>query len=207
MTDQHGENPTEPTGEGTGQPEGSATPPPAPPPASPAPPPPASGSAGTGYQFDADRAKAAVQGAHKFDLGIIAAGVIALIASWLPFYTISVSAGGFGGSDSASAWHAFFGWFGVLVALAGSVAVALALLNVVKLPMPVHQIAAGAFGLALLCLILALFIDPSGCGGAGAFGVQCDIGRGFGYWLALLAVLAGTALSVLRMRESTAKTV
>jgi hypothetical protein len=208
MTDQPGENPTEPT------PEGSATPPPAsppPPPASSTPPPaaPASGaptgtSSGAGYQFDADRAKAAFQGAHKFDLGIIAAGVVALIGSWLPFYTISVSAAGIGsGSDSASAWHAFFGWFGVLVALAGSVVVALSLLNMVKLPMPVHQIAAGAFGLATLCLILALFVDPGGCGGAGAFGVHCDIGRGFGYWLALIAVLAGLGLSVMRMREST----
>ncbi len=202
MTDQPGENPTEPT------PEGSATPPPAPPPASPTPPPAApagdsTGSAGA-YQFDADKAKAAFQGAHKFDLGIIAAGLVALIGSWLPFYTISVSAAGIGGaSDSASAWHAFFGWFGVLVALAGSVVVALSLLNMVKLPMPVHQIAVGAFGLATICLILALFVDPSGCGGAGAFGVHCDIGRGFGYWLALIAVLAGLGLSVMRMREST----
>ena len=39
---------------------------------------------------------------------------------------------------------------------------------------------------------------PSGLGG-----ITCDTGRGFGYWLALLAVLAGGALSVMRMREST----
>ena len=202
MTDQNGENPVEPT-------EGSATPPPTPPPAAPTPPP-ASGSpapASGGQQYDFDQAKATLQGAHKFDLGIIGAGVIAFIASLLPFYTISVSAGGFGGSDSVSGWHGFFGWFGVLVALLGAVAVALALFNVVKLPMPVHQIAAAAFGLAAICLILALFVDPGGgCGGAGAFGVHCDIGRGFGYWLALIAVLAGLALSVMRFRESSVKT-
>jgi hypothetical protein len=57
----------------------------------------------------------------------------------------------------------------------------------------------------LLCLILAFFITPGGdaCNGASGFGVNCDTGHGFGYWLALLAVLAGLALSVLRMREAT----
>jgi hypothetical protein len=52
-------------------------------------------------------------------------------------------------------------------------------------------------------LLLTLFIDPfGGCGNAGAFGVDCNIGRGFGYWLALLAVIAGGALAFLRMRET-----
>jgi hypothetical protein len=203
MTEQHGENPAEPTGE--------ATPPPAaptPPPAAPTPPPAAqsapAGSAG-GQQYDFDQAKQTLQGAHPYDLGIIGAGAVAFIASLLPFYTISVSAGGLGGaSGSVSAWHGFFGWFAVLVALVTSAAVALALFNVVKLPMPVHQIAVAGFGLALLCLLLALFVDPNGgCGGVGGI-IQCDIGRGFGYWLALIAVLAGAVLSVLRMRESTA---
>ncbi len=208
MTDHHGENPIEPTEPGSGPAEGAATPPPAdapaPPPAAPAAPAAPAGSASSGSQYDFDQAKQTLQGAHKFDLGIMGAGVVAFIASLLPFYTISVSAGPLGGgSDSVNAWHGFFGWFAVLVALAASVVVALALLNVVKLPMPVHQIAAGGFVLALICLILGLFVDPNGgCGGAGAFGIKCDIGRGVGYWLALLAVLAGTGLSVLRMRES-----
>jgi hypothetical protein len=202
MTDQHGENPNEPASEGS-------TPPPAPPPpaseAPSAPATPASHAAPGGSQYDFDQAKATIQGANQYDLGIIGAGIVAFIGSLLPFYTISVKVAGVGASDSASGWHAFFGWFGVLVALAGAAAVALNLFNLVKLPMPVHQIAAGAFGLATLCKLLALFIDPSGCGGAGAFGVHCSIGRGFGYWLCLLAVLAGLGLSVMRMRESDAK--
>jgi hypothetical protein len=199
MTDQPGENPQEPVGEGSSQPESAATPPPAAPPA--ATPPPAASTT----SYDMDAAKATLQGAHKFDLGIIAAGLVALIGSWLPFYTWSVSAEGVGGvSGSLSAWHGFFGWLGVLIALATAVVVALSLFDVVKLPMAVHQIAAAGFGLALLCLLLTLFVDPNGgCGGAGAFGIHCDIGRGFGYWLALLAVIAGGALAFMRMREST----
>jgi hypothetical protein len=205
MTDHPGENPTGPTGEGSGQPEGSATPPPTPPPAGAEPPAEPGAPASTGRsQYDFDHAKSTLQGANRLDLGILAAGLVAFIASLLPFYTVSVSAGGVGASGSVSAWHGFFGWFGVLVALATSVAVALVLFGVVKLPMPLHQVAAGGFGLAVLCLLLALFVDPSGgCSGAGAFGVHCDIGRGFGYWLALLAALAGAGLAVVRMRETT----
>ncbi len=196
MTEQPGDQPTDPIPPGDAEP--SAQPGASVPPAAPAAP------AG-GQQYDLGQAKVALQGASKLDLVIVGAGVVAFIASMLPFYTVSVSAGPVGGlSGSVSAWHGFLGWFAVLVALAASVVVALALLGVGRLPMPAHQIAAVGFVLALLCLVLALFVDPgSGCGGAGAFGITCDIGRGFGYWLALLAVVAGTALSVLRVREST----
>jgi hypothetical protein len=212
MTDQHGENPHEPTGGEAGPAEGSAVPPPAPPPpaapaAQPLPAAPATPAGGRAAQYDFGDAKQVVRDAHKYDLGIVAAGVVAFFASLLPFYTVSVSAGAFGDSGSVSAWHGFFGWFGILVALAGAVVVALSLFNVVRLPMPVHQIAAGAFGVALVCLILTLFIDPSGgCGSLSALGVHCNVGRGFGYWLALVAVLAGGGLAVLRMRDTAAET-
>jgi hypothetical protein len=183
MTDQHGENPAEPT------PGGAPTPPPA--------------SSG-GAQYDFNDAKATLESANKLDLGIVAAGLVALIGSWLPFYTWSVGIRGIGStSGSLSAWHGFFGWLAVLIALATSAAVALELFKVVTLPMPVHQVAVAGFGLSFLLLILTLLVDPSGgCNGAGGLGIQCDIGRGFGFWLAVLAVVAGGALAFLRMRES-----
>jgi hypothetical protein len=138
----------------------------------------------------------------------MAAGLVAFLAGFLPFYTASASFGGHSVSASWSAWHGFFGWFGVLLALVGAVLVALTLFSKVALPVPVYQGAVGAFALALLCLILALFVTPGGnsCNGASAFGVGCDTGHGFGYWLALILVLAGLALSVLRMRETTTTT-
>jgi hypothetical protein len=194
MTDQHGENPSEPLGEGSPPPDSSATPPPAAPAHSGGP---QSGLGGT---------TSALQGANKFDLGIIAAGVIAWLAGFMPFYTASVSAGAISASTSGSAYHGFFGWFAVWVALAGAAVVAAGLLGV-SLPMAVHQAAVALFGLALVCLILALFIFPGGdCSGASGLGIKCDTGHGFGYWLALLAVLAGLGLSVMRMRDSAAKT-
>ena len=210
MTEHPGEHPTEPTSEGSGTPEGGATPPPTPPPAASEPPaaPAAPAAASTGRsQFDADQAKAAFQNAHKFDLGIVAAGVVAWLAGFMPFYTASVSAGIVSASTSGSAYHGFFGWFAVWVALAGAAAVVVALVGV-TLPAQVHLIAAGAFALSLLCLIIALFVFPGGgCGHAsGLGGLHCDTGHGFGYWLAVLAVLAGLGLAVMRMRETTGTT-
>jgi hypothetical protein len=204
MTEQPGNQPTDPN-----QPEGT-TPPPPPPPAAPTPPAeqPAAPAAG-GSQYDFAQARTTLQGAHKYDLGIIAAGLIAWLAGFMSFYTASASFGGNSVSAHASAYHGFFGWFAVWVALAGAVVVALALFKVVSnLPMPLYQIASAAFGLALLCLILAFFITPGGdaCSGTSGLGVSCDTGHGFGYWLALLAVLAGLGLSVMRMRESTSTT-
>jgi hypothetical protein len=198
MTDQNGENPTEPTS------EGSATPPPAPPPAAPTPPPAApsaSGSAGTGsYQFDADKAKAAFQGAHKFDLGIIGLGLLAWLCGFLSFYTVSVGSSAFHVSGHVNAYHGFFGWFGVWCCLAGAIVATCVLLGI-ALPFPAPLAVLGAFALGTVCLILALFVFPGGgCGGVPG----CDTGHGFGYWLALLCGLVGTALSFMRYQAKAA---
>lgn len=200
MTEQHGESPAAPQGEGSSQPESSATPPPPPPPASDpaaAPATPASAPASRGSQL------APLQEAHKLDLGIIAAGVIAWLAGFMPFYTASVSAGAIGASTSGSAYHGFFGWFAVWVALLGAAVVAAWLFGV-NLGASAHTVAVGAFGVSLVCLVLALFVFPGGgCGDTSGLGITCDTGHGFGYWLALIMVVAGLALSVMRTREST----
>jgi hypothetical protein len=199
MTDQNGENPVEPTGEHAATPEGSATPPPAPPP--PAAPAAGAASGASSYQFDADKAKAAFQGAHKFDLGIIGLGLLAWLAGFMPFYTVSVGAAGFHVSGHVGAYHGFFGWFAVWLCLAAAVVATLVLLGV-ALPFPAPLAVLGLFGLGLLCLILAFFVFPSGgCGGVPG----CDTGHGFGYWLALLCALGGTALAFLRYQATTAK--
>jgi hypothetical protein len=194
MTEQPG-NPTDPIEPDPATPSDAGAvppPPPPPPPAAPAQPPPAPAAGRSQYDFS--QARTTLQGAHKFDLGIMAAGVVVFLAGFMPFYTISA----FGGSASWSAWHGFFGWFGVLCALAGAVILAVTLFANVALPFPVYQGAVAAFGLSVICLILALFVNPlPSCGGA------CSSGHGFGYWLALIVALAGLGLSVMRMREST----
>lgn len=145
--------------------------------------------------MSADNVKSAVRSAHPFDLAIIAAGVLAFIFSLFPYYKASYSAAILGDTSvSTSAWHGFFGWFAALVALAVAVLLALHLMGIRPLDASLTRLVAlGGFALALLCTVLALFIIP---GKAEVDGI--DFGHGFGYWLSLIVILAGLALSFLR---------
>ena len=142
---------------------------------------------------------------NPLDWGIIAAGVIAFIFSTFSFYKYSVSYSGFSSSGSVSAWHGFFGWFGVLVALLAALALALQLITKITLPVPLRTVVLGAFALGALCLLLALFVVPGNTGSTGAFGIKVDKGHGVGYWISFLAVLVGTGLSYLRFTATGGK--
>jgi hypothetical protein len=146
-----------------------------------------------------DQVKAAFQGAHRYDLGIIGAGVLAFIFSLLPYYTASFDGGpGFSVSEDASAWHGFFGWFAALCALAAAVLVALSLLRI-PLQFPLRLVVLALFGVATICVVLALFVIPGGdCQGIQACEDAVDFGHGIGYWLSLIVIVAGTALAFLR---------
>ncbi len=137
--------------------------------------------------------KGAVQAADRYDLGQIGLGVLIFIASLMPFYTYSFKSAGFSASASVSAWHAFFGWFGVLLALGAAGVLVAVLFLKVALP-PMRLIVLSLFGAATVCLILALFITPGGSISAPGY----DTGHGFGYWLALLCSLGATALAFMR---------
>lgn len=148
------------------------------------------------------QAKQALQGAHKFDLALVAAGVVALLGSLLPYYTVSVDMMGISTSTSVNAWNGFFGWFGVLAAVIGSGLVLAHLLGT-DTKVSARTGALVAYAVAVVSTILALFIYPGGgCDDLETLGVNVcegiDFGRGFGYWLTLLAVLGGLALAWLR---------
>ncbi|KQV64183.1 hypothetical protein ASC64_15470 [Nocardioides sp. Root122] len=154
--------------------------------------------------FDSASANQAVEtlkSADRLDLGIIGAGVLVFLGSLLPYYTVSVDILGTSTSDSASAWHGFFGWFGALLALAGA-AVLVAKLLGVALPVAVRTTVLALFAGAVLCTVLALFVTPGGsCDDTFLGNTVCDAidqGHGFGYWLALLASIAGLALAAVR---------
>ncbi|PKH42246.1 hypothetical protein SAMN05192575_10745 [Nocardioides alpinus] len=176
----------EPTPEPTPEPATSSTPPASTPPAST---PPASTSAD---------AVATLKTADPLDLGTIGAGVLVFLGSLLPYYTVSVE--GFG-SESATAWHGFLGWFGALAALAGAGVLVARILGA-ALPVPVRTTVLALFGIAAFCTLLALFVTPGGdCDDSGLMGGVCDMidqGHGFGYWLALLASIAGLVLAAVR---------
>ena len=160
------------------------TPPPPPPQEWAAPPPPAP-AAQSGTFNPAE--------VSPYDWGILAAGFLAFIFSLFSYYTASFA----GISASESAWHGFFGWFAALVALlsAGLLAVHL-FAPTAKLPVPVRLTVLIGFAVAALCVILAGLID------AESLPSQISSGRGAGYYLSLIVILAGGVVSFLRLRET-----
>jgi hypothetical protein len=192
-------------------------PPPPPPPGGPPPPPPPPppggqppggqwgapppGGYGSGGSFDP-------KSVNPLDWGILAAGALAFIFSFVSYYSYKakVSSGGVSFSSGTvhwSAWHGFFGWFAMLLALIGSALVAVSLFAPqVKMPVPARLAGLGAYALATLSVILALFVIPGDTGGSGAFGVHVDKGHGFGYWISLIVIIAGLVLSLMRFQQS-----
>jgi hypothetical protein len=142
------------------------------------------------------------------DWGILVAGVLALIFSTFDYYTATAKAAGNSASDSISAWHGFFGWFAALLALAAAILLAIHIFAPsAQMPIPIRPFVLGGFLLSLLCITIAGFVTP-GAKSSGdlseALGVRVsiDYGRGAGYYLSLIVILAGVVLSFLRLRES-----
>ncbi len=145
---------------------------------------------------------------HPLDWGIIAAGVVAFIFSMFNFFTYKVEIAGFSSSKASfSAWHGGLAPIAILLAVAAAVLLAVQVISKVQLAFPVRLVVLGAFTLASLLLLLALFVVLGNTGGsaAGAFGIKIDKGHGIGYWVSLLAVLAGTGLSFKRFTDTGGK--
>lgn len=146
--------------------------------------------------------KSAVRGANIFDLGIIGAGILTFLFSFLPYYTVHISMFGQSVSESANAWHGFFGWFGALLALAGAAVIALPLMGITpRVPPRIGSVV--LFGLSLLCVIIAGLTWPAASeaqGAAESAGIDMGdlTGHGVGYWLSLIVLIIAAALALLR---------
>jgi len=127
------------------------------------------------------------------DWGILAAGLLAFIFSFVTYYSYS-----FGPlSRDFNAWDGFFGWFSTLLALFSAALLAVHLFAPqVQLP-TVRSVVLTGFALAALSVIIAGFVDSRDISGTGIHS-----SRGAGYYLSLIVILAGTALSYLRLRET-----
>ncbi len=133
---------------------------------------------------------------NPLDWGIVGAGVLAFIFSLFDYYTASVR--GFG-SSSESAWHGFFGWFATLLAVVGAAVVAVSLFAPhIKMPVAARLAGLGAFAVATISVIIALFVFPEDV--PDIAGV--DTGRGFGYWASLIVIIAGLVLSLMRFQAT-----
>ena len=140
---------------------------------------------------------------NPYDWGILAAGVLAFIFSFIDFYTYSGKGAASGNSDSESAWNGFFGWFAVLLAVIAAIVVALELFAPqVKMPVSGRLVALAALALSLISLILALFVVPDLNGGGPGYDQFVDEGHGFGYWATLIVVIVGLVLAFLRFQQT-----
>ena len=145
------------------------------------------------------------------DWGILAVGVLTFLLSFISFYKASVSGAGSlgGGSQSFSAWHdvfggGFFGWLGIIAALAGTVVIGLLLFApqvAIPGPVPPRLLLAYLFAAAAVLEILALVLHPKFTS-INEGGVKISFGHGFGYFLCLILTIAGAALSVLRLKAT-----
>ena len=178
--------------------------PPQPPPLPPTPPSPGAGygqptMGGTGLQnFDP-------KNVNSLDWGIIGAGLVAFVFSTFSFFTYKVEFAGLSQKGSTSAWHGGLAPLAILLALLGAGLLAVHVMGQLSPAIPVRTVVLGFFALASLLLLLALFVVPGNTGGVGAFGIKINKGHGVGYWISLLAVLAGAGLSFKRFTDTGGK--
>jgi hypothetical protein len=173
-------------------PPGGNPPPPPPPPPGQWGPPPGGGYPNSQGSFDP-------KSVNQLDWAILGVGFLIFIFSFFDWYTVSVRGIGSGGE---SAWHGFFGWFAVFLAIVGSVLVGLELfMPQVKLPIANRLAALAAYAVATLCAILALFVYPGNVPDINGI----DRGHGFGYWADLILIIAGTVLTLMRLQQTGGK--
>lgn len=136
---------------------------------------------------------------NRNDLGVIIAGAVAFIASFLPYWGFSYSLKGLGGfSSSVNAWHGY-AVLGLLLIFAAAILVAVRVFGGTTLPtLPLgwHVIVAGLAALGTLLVILRGFTYPHASIPGGSYGVKWG-----GYVLMLVGVVE-VVFAVLAMRES-----
>jgi hypothetical protein len=162
---------------------------------------------------------------NPLDWGILGGALLALIFSFFSFYSYEAKGAAKAGcsqlagvpgavkdlcsGDSASAWHGFFGWFGVLLLVIAGVLVAIAIFSPqISLPAPARLIAFGAAVLGFISLLLALVVVPDwppvsdlGVGGSD-YDKVIDNGHGFSYWIVLILAIVVAALCFLRFQQT-----
>lgn len=129
------------------------------------------------------------------DKGLIGAGIVVFIASFLPYW--GWSAHGFGGY-STSAWtgYATFGLLLLFVAAGIAAARVFGGANLPKLPVGANLLVAGLSAIGTLLVILRGFTYPH----ANVAGIS--VGVKWGGYLLMIAAIVETAFAVMNFRSS-----
>jgi hypothetical protein len=104
-------------------------------------------------------------------------------------------------SSTTTAWHGFWGWFSVVLAVAGALLAALPMIAPEVNDRLRYLGAAVLFGLALVSALIALFYNGFDTSGPDAYALHVEKGHGYGYWICLASIIVGAAASVIRLRE------
>jgi hypothetical protein len=151
---------------------------------------------------------------NSLDWGILGASLLIFIFSFINFYTyegkeqcITVggqrTCGGGGGSVDQSGWSGFLSLLAILLVLVGAALIAIELFAPqVKLPIANRLAALGAFALATVLLIIALFVVPDYGGGGPGYDQAVNEGHGFGYWATLILAIAATVMTLMRAQQT-----
>jgi Family of unknown function (DUF5336) len=132
------------------------------------------------------------------DQGVLAAGVLAFIASFFPYYGASVNAGGFHGSSSTSAWHSYATLALILVIAATAVA-AVQLFSPTSLPqtsMSWNFVVLALSAVGTLLLVIRSFTLDSGDIGGLSYGLR------WGAYVLMILCVVQTVFAFLRMRAA-----
>lgn len=135
--------------------------------------------------------------------GVFGATLLTFVVSFFPWYSASISAGGYSASASANAWHRFW-WLPILVALAAGVVYGLTLFKIIPaqpktaLILPYGGIL--AFVLTILALVDTLTHSDSGTGWSSGPSVGVFLGlvttAALAYFGALSAQESGATLPI-----------
>jgi hypothetical protein len=132
------------------------------------------------------------------DQGVLAAGALAFIASFFPYYGASVNAGGLHGSSSTSAWHSY-ATLALLLVVAATVVAAVQVFARESLPqtnISWNFVVLALSGLGTVLLVIRSFTLDHGDVGGFSYGLR------WGAYVLMILCVVQTAFAFLRMRAS-----
>jgi hypothetical protein len=154
---------------------------------------------------NAERAAGGVdlRAVHLLDWALLALGLATLIFSCFDFYHFTSN---YAGSRGFSAWHdiaggGFFGWFGVVLPVLGSVVLALALFEPsATFPMDARLIAFYGWAAGMVCELLAIVLHPKFYNTT-TNGAVAKLGHGVSFWFILVLTVVGTVVALMRVQQ------
>lgn len=133
------------------------------------------------------------------DLGVIAAGALALIVSFLPYYGASSDIPGIGHfSANVNAWHgtALVGMLLVVAAAAVAAAQAFAAQSLPRITVSWNLVVLALSALGAVLIVIRSFTLPSGSG------LGIDYGIRYGGWLLIICAVVQAVFAALRFRAT-----